>query len=50
MIDAGSDGTCILANFSGQFVLSDDEGEVLSRHLEHVAGRVPVIARRWSRN
>ncbi len=44
MIDAGSDGLCILANFSEQFLLSDDEREVLSRTiLEHVAGRVPVI-------
>lgn len=44
MIDAGSDGLCILANFSEQFVLSDDERELLARTcLEHVAGRVPVI-------
>jgi len=44
MIDAGSDGLCILANFSEQFLLSDDEREVLTRSaLEHVAGRVPVI-------
>ncbi len=44
MIDAGSDGLCILANFSEQFLLSDDEREVLTRVvLEHVAGRVPVI-------
>src|SRR6187397_2473715 len=44
MIDAGSDGICILANFSEQFVLSDEEREVLTRSiLEHVAGRVPVI-------
>ncbi len=44
MIDAGSDGICILANFSEQFLLSDDEREVLTRTvLEHVAGRVPVI-------
>ena len=44
MIDAGSTGLCILANFSEQFVLSDDEREVLTRtSLEHVAGRVPVI-------
>lgn len=44
MIDAGSDGLCILANFSEQFVLSDDERETLTRTiLEHVAGRVPVI-------
>ena len=44
MIDAGSDGLCILANFSEQFVLSDDERELLTLTLlEHVAGRVPVI-------
>ena len=44
MIDAGSQGICILANFSEQFVLSDDERELLARTmLEHVAGRVPVI-------
>ena len=44
MIDAGSNGLCILANFSEQFVLSDAEREVLTRTmLEHVNGRVPVI-------
>jgi 2-keto-3-deoxy-L-arabinonate dehydratase len=44
MIDAGSDGICILANFSEQFVLSDDEREtVMTTVLEHVAGRVPII-------
>ena len=44
MIDAGSHGICILANFSEQFVLTDDERDVLTRAvLEHVAGRVPII-------
>jgi dihydrodipicolinate synthase/N-acetylneuraminate lyase len=44
MIDAGSTGICILANFSEQFAVSDEEREVLTRTiLEHVAGRVPVI-------
>ena len=44
MIDAGSTGLCILANFSEQFVLSDDEREVLTAAiLKHVTGRVPVI-------
>jgi 4-hydroxy-tetrahydrodipicolinate synthase len=44
MIDAGSDGICILANFSEQFVLSDEERmELMFDALEHVAGRVPVI-------
>jgi len=44
MIDAGSNGLCILANFSEQFVLSDDERDVLTTTiLKHVAGRVPVI-------
>jgi 2-keto-3-deoxy-L-arabinonate dehydratase len=44
MIDAGSHGLCILANFSEQFVLTDAERElVLDTVLDHVAGRVPVI-------
>ncbi|PMS35750.1 2-dehydro-3-deoxy-L-arabinonate dehydratase [Trinickia symbiotica] len=44
MIDSGVDGICILANFSEQFALSDDERDLLTRTvLEHVAGRVPVI-------
>ncbi len=44
MIDAGSHGLCILANFSEQFVLSDDDRQVLTRAiLAHVNGRVPVI-------
>ena len=44
MIDAGSTGICILANFSEQFVLSDAErDEQMRLILEHVAGRVPVI-------
>lgn len=44
MIDAGSHGLCILANFSEQFVLTDDErDQVMKTVLEHVAGRVPVI-------
>jgi 4-hydroxy-tetrahydrodipicolinate synthase len=44
MIDAGSDGLCILANFSEQFLLRDDEREaVMTTVLDHVAGRVPVI-------
>ena len=44
MIDAGSSGLCILANFSEQFVLSDAERELLtSTLLDHVRGRVPVI-------
>jgi dihydrodipicolinate synthase/N-acetylneuraminate lyase len=44
MIDAGSTGLCILANFSEQCVLSDEEREVLTQAiLKHVNGRVPVI-------
>lgn len=44
MIDAGSQGLCIHANYSEQFALGDDERDVLTRlTLEHVAGRVPVI-------
>src|SRR6201987_1421157 len=44
MIDAGSNGLCILANFSEQFVLSDAErDQIMGVVLDHVAGRVPVI-------
>ncbi len=44
MIQAGSEGLCILANFSEQFLLADSEREVLTQAiLKHVAGRVPVI-------
>ena len=44
MIDAGSNGLCILANFSEQFALTDDERlAVQTAVLKHVDGRVPVI-------
>jgi dihydrodipicolinate synthase/N-acetylneuraminate lyase len=44
MIDQGVDGICILANYSEQFALSDQEREtLLDLCLTHVAGRVPVI-------
>ena len=44
MIDQGVDGICILANYSEQFLLSDDErDELLKLSMEQVAGRVPVI-------
>lgn len=44
MIDQGVDAITILANYSEQFLLTDEEREVLTRLcLEHVAGRVPVI-------
>ena len=44
MVDQGVDGICILANYSEQFLISDDERETLTRlGVEHVARRVPVI-------
>lgn len=44
MIDAGSQGICVLANFSEQFVLTDAERELLlDTVMRHVASRVPVI-------
>ncbi len=44
MIDAGSQGLCVLANFSEQFALTDQERDTLTdAMLRHVAGRVPVI-------
>ena len=44
MVDQGVDGICILANYSEQFLLSDEERELLlDLCLSQVAGRVPVI-------
>ena len=44
MIDQGVDGICILANYSEQFLLTDEERDtLLDLCLTHVAGRVPVI-------
>lgn len=44
LIDAGSNGVCILANYSEQFALSDDERAVLTDAiLRHVARRIPII-------
>ncbi|SLN76536.1 dihydrodipicolinate synthase family protein [Ruegeria meonggei] len=44
LIDQGADGVCVLANFSEQFLISDEERAILTRlSLEHVAGRVPMI-------
>jgi dihydrodipicolinate synthase/N-acetylneuraminate lyase len=45
MVDQGVDGICILANYSEQFLLADEERDILLKLcLDHVAGRVPVIA------
>ena len=44
MIDQKVDGICILANYSEQFLLSDNEREILTKLcIEHVAGKVPII-------
>lgn len=44
MIDQQVDGICILANFSEQFLITDEERRILTQtSLEHVAGRIPVI-------
>lgn len=44
MIDQGSDGVCILANYSEQFLLSDEERCMLTKmSLAHVGGRIPVV-------
>ncbi|MEP5152067.1 dihydrodipicolinate synthase family protein [Planktotalea sp.] len=44
LVDQGADGICVLANFSEQFLISDEEREILTRlSIEHIAGRVPVI-------
>lgn len=44
MIAQGVDGICILANYSEQFLLADDERDtLLDVCLSHVNGRVPII-------
>ena len=44
MVDQGSDGICILANFSEQFLITDEERRKLTEvSLAHMAGRLPVI-------
>ncbi|VCU60130.1 L-2-keto-3-deoxyarabonate dehydratase [Tritonibacter mobilis] len=44
MVDQGNDGICILANYSEQFLISDEERRKLTEiSLAHVAGRLPVI-------
>ncbi|HIF77514.1 MAG TPA: dihydrodipicolinate synthase family protein [Sulfitobacter sp.] len=44
MVDQGSDGICILANFSEQFLITDEERRLWSEvSLKHMAGRLPVI-------
>ena len=44
MIDQQVDGICILANYSEQFLLSDDEREKLTKHcLRKIDGRVNTI-------
>jgi len=44
MIDQGVDGICILANYSEQFLLTDQErATLLDACMTHVGGRVPVI-------
>lgn len=44
MVDQGVDGLSILANYSEQFLLSDDERTTLTRLcLDYLDGRVPVI-------
>ncbi len=44
LIDAGVDGICILANYSEQFALTDEERDTLTELiLQQVGDRVPVI-------
>jgi 2-keto-3-deoxy-L-arabinonate dehydratase len=44
LADAGSDAICILANWSEQFALADDErDEISDAVLAQAAGRIPVV-------
>lgn len=43
LVDTGSDGICILANFSEQFSLTDEERQlIVTDTLEHVEDSLPV--------
>src|SRR4051812_36865971 len=43
LVDGGSDAVCILANYSEQFSLTDEERElVLAATMDQAAGRLPV--------
>jgi 2-keto-3-deoxy-L-arabinonate dehydratase len=44
IVEQRVDGACILANFSEQFLLTDDERDtLLTVSLDHIAGRIPII-------
>lgn len=44
MVDQGSDGICVMANFSEQFLIADDERtRLVELSLEHMKERLPVI-------
>ena len=44
MVDQGVDGICILANYSEQFLLTDEErNQLLDVSMVQASGRVPVI-------
>lgn len=44
LVDSGVDGICVLANYSEQFSLTDEERRTVARTvLEHNAGQVPVV-------
>src|SRR5690606_39642314 len=52
MIDAGSHGICILANFSEQFVLTDDERDLVmttvlrsEEHTSELQSRENIVCR-----
>jgi dihydrodipicolinate synthase/N-acetylneuraminate lyase len=45
MVEQGVDAICILANYSEQFLLTDEErATLLDLCLSHINGRVPVVA------
>lgn len=44
VVDSGSSALCILANYSEQFALTDEERQDIVRTtLEHANGRIPVV-------
>jgi 2-keto-3-deoxy-L-arabinonate dehydratase len=44
VVDAGSDGVCVLANYSEQFSLADHERRsIVEATVDQASGRIPVI-------
>ncbi len=44
VVDSGSDGICVLANYSEQFSLSDQERQaIVEATIDQASGRIPIV-------